>query len=231
MQPYFFPYIGYFSLIKHTDAFILLDTVQYIYHGWIARNRILKPGEGWQYITVPLKKHSRDILIRDTEINNATPWREKIIGQLQHYKKTAPYFASVIALLQGVLFQDHKTIGNLNRAGLKVIGEFLKIDSPISLFSEMDKKIDSPKAPDEWALNICMAFGGVTEYWNPPGGESFFNPSKFLGKQIELRFQKVRCGEYNQHRSPFEPGLSILDVMMHNNVSEIHAMLDDYELF
>ncbi|HOC37490.1 MAG TPA: WbqC family protein, partial [Tenuifilaceae bacterium] len=50
MQPYFFPYIGYFSLIKHTDEFILLDTVQFIRHGWIERNRILKPSDGWQYI-------------------------------------------------------------------------------------------------------------------------------------------------------------------------------------
>ncbi|MZP67265.1 MAG: glycine transferase, partial [Bacteroidales bacterium] len=40
MQPYFFPYAGYFSLIKHTDKFILLDSVQFIRHGWIERNRI-----------------------------------------------------------------------------------------------------------------------------------------------------------------------------------------------
>ena len=57
MQPYFFPYLGYFSLIKHTDRFILLDTVQYNYQGWLARNRTLKHGEGWQYIGVPLAAH------------------------------------------------------------------------------------------------------------------------------------------------------------------------------
>ncbi len=43
MQPYFFPYLGYFSLIKHTERFILLDSVQFIRHGWVERNRILKP--------------------------------------------------------------------------------------------------------------------------------------------------------------------------------------------
>ena len=55
MQPYFLPYIGYYSLIKHVDHFILLDRVQFIYHGWIERNRILKPSDGWQYISAPLK--------------------------------------------------------------------------------------------------------------------------------------------------------------------------------
>ena len=92
MQPYFFPYIGYFSLIKHTDDFILLDTVQFIRHGWIERNRILKPSDGWQYIMVPLKKHSRETLIKNIEINNEQQWKEKILAQLQHYKKQAPYF-------------------------------------------------------------------------------------------------------------------------------------------
>jgi hypothetical protein len=53
MQPYFFPYLGYFSLIKHTDRFILFDTVQFIRHGWIERNRILKQNEGWQYVQAP----------------------------------------------------------------------------------------------------------------------------------------------------------------------------------
>lgn len=56
MQPYFFPYIGYFMLIKHSDAFVLLDDVQYIKDGWIKRNRVLKPSrDDWQYVTVPVK--------------------------------------------------------------------------------------------------------------------------------------------------------------------------------
>ena len=65
MQPYFAPYLGYISLIKHTDEFILFDTVQFIRHGWIERNRILKPGGGWQYIAIPLVKHSQKTLICD----------------------------------------------------------------------------------------------------------------------------------------------------------------------
>lgn len=88
MQPYFFPYLGYFSLIKHTDRFILFDTVQFIRHGWIERNRILKPNEGWQYIQVPLiKDKGRDTVIKDVKIRNTENWQQKIIAQLQHYKK------------------------------------------------------------------------------------------------------------------------------------------------
>ena len=58
MQPYFFPYIGYWKLIHAVDRFVTFDDAQYIRHGWVNRNRILKPGGGWQYIVVPLTKHS-----------------------------------------------------------------------------------------------------------------------------------------------------------------------------
>src|SRR4030042_3246951 len=78
MQPYFFPYLGYFSLIKHTERFVLLDSVQFIKHGWVKRNRILKPGSGWQYILVPLVKHNRDTKIKDIRIKNTLDWRNTI---------------------------------------------------------------------------------------------------------------------------------------------------------
>ena len=72
MQPYFFPYLGYISLLKHEDAFILFDTVQFIRHGWIERNRILKPNGGWQYIQIPLQKYHQNTVIKDIKINNQT---------------------------------------------------------------------------------------------------------------------------------------------------------------
>ena len=43
MQPYFLPYLGYFSLIKHADIWVVFDTPKFIRHGWIERNRILSP--------------------------------------------------------------------------------------------------------------------------------------------------------------------------------------------
>ena len=92
MQPYFMPYLGYFSLIKNTDEFILFDTVQFIRHGWIERNRILKPSGGWQYFQVPIiKENGRETVIKNVRINNSENWKSKILAQLQHYKKKAPY--------------------------------------------------------------------------------------------------------------------------------------------
>lgn len=230
MQPYFLPYIGYFSLIKHTDRFILLDDVQFIRHGWIERNRILKTSGGWQYIKVPLEKHSRETKIKDIAINNEQAWKKKIIAQLQHYKKLAPHFSRVIALLNDAFLQEYAGIVDLNRATLKAVSEYLEIRTSIEIYSEMELVIEHVNAPDEWALNICKALGGVTEYWNPPGGMSLFDRSKYERNNIEIRFQSVRLKEYDQRRANFEAGLSMIDVMMFNSVEQINKMLDDYEL-
>ena len=230
MQPYFLPYLGYFSLIKHTDEFILLDTVQFIRHGWIERNRILKPSDGWQYIMVPLKKYSRETIIKDIEINNDQQWKEKILAQLQHYKKQAPYFSNVIDILNEIFSKEYATIVDLNLASLKTVCNYLGINTPIQVFSLMNIDIEPANAPDEWALNICKALGNVDEYWNPPGGQSFFDRKKYENAGINLKFHSAILTDYDQKRNVFTPGLSIIDVMMFNSVEEINKMLDNYEL-
>ena len=68
MQPYFFPYPGYFALIAQVDRWVVFDTPQYMRHGWVNRNRILHPGSGWQYIVAPLVKHRRSTSIRDIRL-------------------------------------------------------------------------------------------------------------------------------------------------------------------
>lgn len=230
MQPYFFPYIGYFSLIKNTDEFILFDPVQFIRHGWIERNRVLKQNDGWLYIKVPLIKSEQTTLIKDTLIDNTKDWRDKIIAQLQTYRKKAPYYDVVLDLVKKTLGRDFSTIVELNRATIEAVCDYLGIQTPIQVFSEMDILIETPRAPDEWALNICKALGDVTDYWNPPGGQEFFDKSKYDKAGINLGFQNVSISRYDQKRSSFEPGLSIIDVMMFNSPEDINVMLDNYEL-
>jgi hypothetical protein len=230
MQPYFFPYIGYFSLIKHTDSFILFDTVQFIRHGWIERNRILKQNEGWLYIKVPLLNKHREDLIKDVVIDNTLDWKNKIFAQLVPYKKTAPNYFIVIDIINNIFEKDYESIVDLNLAVIKNVCSYLKIDTDINVFSKMDLVIEEPKAPDEWALNICKSLGNVTEYWNPPGGQSFFDMEKYDNSNIELKFQSVHLTPYNQKRDGFENGLSIIDVMMYKSSEEINLMLDEFDL-
>ena len=230
MQPYFLPYLGYFSLIKHTERFVLLDSVQFIRQGWIERNRILKSGSGWQYISVPLIKHSRDIKIRDIRIKNAFDWRDTIFRQLEHYKKWSPFYGSTIDVLRTALDIDTDSIVKLNKHILKTVCEYIGVELNADIFSEMDLEIEEVKAPDEWALNICKALGNVSEYWNPEGGLEFYDRSKYETAGIDINFIKMNLPSYPQRLPEFEAGLSIVDVMMFNEPEKINAMLDDFVL-
>ena len=231
MQPYFFPYIGYFSLIRNTDQFILLDTIQFIRHGWIERNRILNQQEGWIYFKVPLiKENGRSTLINEIRIDNHQNWKQKIIAQMQSYKKIAPYYNNVMEMLNELFSHEFNDMVSLNKASLEKVFNFLGLDIHVQVFSGMNLNIEQPKERDEWALNICKAIGGVNEYWNPPGGQTFFDRQKYLKAGIDIKFMTQIIAPYSQHRPTFEPRLSIIDIMMFNDIDVIYKMMENYEL-
>jgi len=229
MQPYFFPYLGYFALIKHTDFFVVFDTPQFIRHGWIERNRILKPTDGWQYIKVPLEKHSRVTSIKDIRINNSLPWKEKIIAQLTHYKRKARYFNYVINLVNDILNIETDSITELNTFALEKVSNYLDIDLKYSVFSEMGLNVGKIGAPDEWALNISKALN-ASEYINTIGGRDFFDVLKYKKSGINIKFLDIDLNKYNQFRNNFIAGLSIVDAMMFNSPEKINGELDNFKL-
>ena len=229
MQPYFLPFIGYFSLINEVDEFILFDTPQFIRHGWIERNRILKQNGEPLYIKVPLKKHTRETVIKDLVINNSENWKDKILAQLVPYKKKAPYYWKVVELLKRSWDIETDSIVELNYRTLKTICQYLEIKTPIKIWSEMNIKIDEVNSPDEWALNICKALG-ANSYLNPIGGLDFFDKTKYENDDIEINFIEMISVKYNQFSNEFAPFLSILDVMMFNDVDEIKSMLNYFKL-
>ena len=227
MQPYFFPYLGYYSLIKNTDRFILFDTVQFIRHGWIERNRILKPAEGWQYIAVPLEKKSYlKTTISELLIRNSEEWKGKLIRQLEHYKKRAPFYAETLNVVEDAININTNSIVKLNKNILIKTCDYLKIRLNISIFSELNLEIREVDDPGEWALEISKALG-ATEYLNPTGGIDIFNLEKYAKAGISLKFLGNNLQLYNQRRQPFEAGLSIIDVMMFNDISSINSLIDN----
>jgi hypothetical protein len=229
MQPYFFPYLGYFGLIKHSDRFIISDVVQTIKGGWIARNRILKPGEGWQYIQVPLVKHSYKVLIKDVQFLVSEPWQVRILNQLVHYKQKAPYYKEVIDFLKDAFSYKTNTITDLNAHLLTETCQYIGIPFCKEFVSDLNVTIEETTAPDELGLNVCKAIGADT-YINPPGGIEFYDRNKYADAGVNLHFLKVNLKPYNQGRKSFEEGLSIIDVMLFNSPQEIQMMLDDYQL-
>lgn len=225
MQPYFFPYLGYFDLINCSDQWVVFDTAQYIRHGWVNRNRILHPKESWQYIIVPTKKSSREEKISNILINAETDWKRKILGQLQHYKKTARYFKETIGLVEECISIAETNLSRLNTAILAKVCAHLGIPFNFEFFSEMALELGPVDGPGDWALRISQALG-ASEYVNPPGGRQIFDPQKFQELGIKLTIREIPPLEYSCRKYEFIPGLSIIDVLMWNSPEQIKDFLD-----
>lgn len=226
MQPYFFPYAGYYSLIKKTDRFILFDDVQFIRHGWIERNRILKPVEGWQYIAAPLEKFPLGTRINAVKIKTSEDWRDKLLRQLEHYKKKSPFYNQTMEVVKRCIDIETDSIVQLNKNILVETCKYLEIPVAIDVFSEMALELDPVTHPGEWALHITKALQG-SEYVNPVGGVELFRKEQFDALGIALTFMGNNLPRYSQRRGTFEPGLSIIDLMMFNDPQQVRALIDD----
>lgn len=221
MQPYFFPYIGYFDLIFRTDKWVIFDVVQYHTKSWMNRNRILHSVNGWQYINVPVKKVPRKTPIRDIQILNKDVALSRILGQLMHYKKHAPYYNEVINLIERTFNSvSSDLLVDLNTASLIETCKYLNINFNWSICSRMDLDLKDIKHAGQWALRISMQLS-ADEYINPIGGEDIFIKTEWEQEGILLNFMNPLRFKYNCTPYEFIPGLSIIDVLMWSQPEEI----------
>jgi hypothetical protein len=231
MQPYFFPYIGYFSLIQYADLFILFDTPQYDRKGWMKRNRILKPKEkgGWQYINAGVIKPSFRASIKDVKIDSDMEWKNKISRQIEHYKIRAPFYSEIKSFLERVLQPEFNSLTELNKHTLQCVCKYIGISHDIKVFSDLNLTLGSVKHPGQWALRISEAMK-AKEYINPPAGREMFNMREFDAVGVTLSFLAHSLHEYSQRQDGFEAGLSILDVLMFNDIDRTRELIGQYTI-
>ena len=225
MQPYFFPYLGYFALIERTTHWVVFDTAQYIRNGWVNRNRILHPTSGWRYVTIPVAKMPHDTPIREVGISPRFADGRRILGQLEHYRSGAPYFGAVRDLVAECLASGEASLSRLNVAALARVSDYLGISFAFEYFSEMDLELGEVGGPWDWALRIGQAMG-AHEYVNPPGAGDRFDRTSFSEAGIELTICDLPPMIYDTPGYTFEPGLSIIDVLMWNAPQAVRAYLE-----
>jgi hypothetical protein len=221
MQPYFFPYLGHFSLIASVDRWLVFDITQYTPQTWMNRNRILHPSAGWHYITVPLSKSSSSNKICEAKILDVSVARECIAKKLTHYKKHAPYYESVVALVHEAFdTAASQSLVELNVCGLQAVCRYLGIRFDFQVCSELNLPLPTSLKAGDWAPNICSLVG-ATSYVNPIGGQELFDPDAFSRRGIDLHFAKTKEFSYQPSPYKYESNLSILDVLMWNSPTAV----------
>jgi hypothetical protein len=227
MQPYFFPYLGYFQLIDAVDKFVCFDDVNYIKKGWINRNQILVDGQPHMF-TIPLTGASQNRKINELNLNDYSKWSFAFLKMVQlNYAKCTQYEV-LYPWLEELLNRSFIGIAELNYTTiievLKLLGmDFHKVQATSSSYKNQSL------SAQERILDICLQ-EQANKYVNPIGGQELYQKEFFSRRKVELSFLKSNSITYPQKSDIFVPYMSILDVLFNVSKHEIVTMLKNYEL-
>ena len=221
MQPYFFPYIGYFQLIAAVDKFIIYDDVNFINRGWINRNNILINGKAG-LISVPLSGASQNKRIKDILPISESKWKHTLLKTIEQNYKKSPQFEVIFPMLQKLINIDAITISEFNYTGIKSVCEYLGITTLIIPSSEI--YANSELKGQYRIMDICKK-ENVHQYINPTGGMELYNREIFSKEGILLSFIKSELPQYEQFKGEFISSLSIIDIMMFCDTEYIKTCL------
>ena len=228
MQPYFLPYIGYMQLMSAVDTFVLYDDVAFINRGWVNRNRLLINGQEHLF-TVPLKDASQNKRINEVMIASDPKWRSKLLKTVEQGYRKAPFYQAVMPLTEKIINFTTDSIADLVYFSLVELNQYLGLSTRLVQSSTVYNNADL-KA-QERILDICRQ-EKASHYINPIGGTDLYDKPTFTQAGMELSFIKALKVEYPQinNRNEFVPWLSVIDVLMMNDVPTVKTMLGAYEL-
>lgn len=226
MQPYFFPYIGYFQLLNMVDKYVIFDCAQFANNKWGYRNRILINGAP-AYFRLKILKASQNDHFNEIIVANDVKEKKKNLHALECSYKKAPYYKEVMPMLENVMMKNYDNLAEYNTASIRLIADYLGMNTEILLFSNLD--CDSNLKKQYRIFEVCRILGG-NEYINAIGGTELYDFDEFRENNLELAFLKTDEIVYPQFGGEFVPSLSIIDVMMFNSVKEIQDMLNRYTL-
>ena len=225
MQPYFMPYIGYFELVRSVDTFVFFDDVNFIKRGWINRNNILVDGRAKMF-TIPLHKASQNKKINKTYLFGEE-WKHDLLKLIEYAYRKSPYFDKFYPVIYEIIHSDNKLISNLAEFSIKAVADYIGLNT--NFISSSEVLVENDLRGEDRIIALCKALG-VQEYVNLPGGKSLYDRNKFKLKGIGLKFVKPRTFSYKQFNDVFVPQLSIIDILMFNDIDQVAEHIKAYEI-
>lgn len=226
MQPYFFPYIGYWQLVNAVDKFVIYDDVNFVRRGWMTRNKILNNGIS-SYFNLYTSKADFFAHINEVRILIDDIKKKKQLDTLRYCYLKAPYFKTSFPIIEKIILFDDSNLALFLINSIRNICDYLNITTEIKISSQIIKNTEL--SGQDKIIDICKRMN-ATHYYNAIGGQSLYQKEEFEKNGIELKFLNARSIEYAQFGNYFCPNLSIIDVMMFNSQKEISKMLLEYDL-
>ncbi|WP_299534704.1 WbqC family protein [Ulvibacterium sp.] len=227
MQPYLFPYLGYFQLVNAVDVFIFADDVNFMKGGFVNRNKILFHQEE-RYVTVPCVQ-SQNRLIKEIPIfKEAKRYPKNILRTIQQTYAKAPFYRDVFPIIESIFNSDVDSISTLASYSVELVSKYLKINVNFK-FSAASFNHTKGQEKSIRLINITKELGGDT-YVNPIGGKKLYDKEFFENQGIKLVFLESEAITYPQFHENFIPNLSIIDVIMFNSKEDVNKLLNKYRL-
>ena len=208
LQSNYIPWKGYFDLINMVDEFIFYDEVQYTKNDWRNRNKIKTP-QGIQWLTIPVRQESLDQKIKDTKISDKK-WNIKHWRTISQNYSKSKYFKDYKDIFEELYLKcDEEYLSQINYKFITTINEILEIKTKLRWSSEFEL-VDGQT---EKLLGICKDCNADI-YLSGPAAKDYFNED--LAKQENIKVEWMDYSgykEYEQLNSPFEHGVTILDLI------------------
>ncbi len=220
MQPYFFPYLGYFQLINEVNRFVVYDNLKYTKKGWINRNQILVDGKA-KVFSLPLKKDSNLLLINKRCISKEYS-REKLLAKIYGNYSKAPFFSQTFEVIKKIIEYPNNNLFFYILNSLQELCDYLLLSTKIQIASDIS--IDHSLKGKEKVIAICETLGS-NSYVNPISGKNIYDRQSFIKKGIDLKFLCMDQVVYRQFDNRFVPSLSIIDILMFNSRDKVQELL------
>jgi WbqC-like protein family len=220
MQPYLFPYLGYFQLAASVDRFVFLDDVAFDRRGWVNRNRLLLDG-GVHPFTVPVRRAELGTTIDAIRLADDDYLGRKFLPTLRRAYGKAPWYATTAELVEKTLESAPSGLGALAKASVRAVCRALGLST--AFVDSSSHYGNQALAGAERILDICQR-EAATDYHNAPGGRTLYDPATFAARGVRLRFVDPELPAYAQPAPTFVPGLSILDALMQAGPDAVRQM-------
>ncbi len=226
MQPYFFPYIGYWQLLDCVDAYVVFDDVNFKKRSWITRNRILCDGNE-KFINLQVSKASQNDLICDTVQIFDRGEREKLLQTLNHAYRKAPYKKETLEFLEPLLLSDKTNLADFLYDIIAVMKDYLGCDTKLYRSSELRDKEHS--SAEQGIIDLCLQLG-ADHYINPIGGTELYDKENFTKNGLKLNFLRTDFDRMRADNLPYISDFSIIDLMMNLPPERVREQLKYFEL-
>lgn len=223
MQPYIFPYLGYYQLVSLADVFVLYDDVNFIKGGYINRNNILVDGAA-QRFTLPVPGASSNKKIYELSFS---PDTKKILKTISQAYSKAPFYSDVYPLIEMVLQSEDRSIAAVCQVGIKSVFDYLGVDKEVIKTTGLI--YDRAANPIDRLIEITKSFDDSV-YVNSIGGQTLYDKGYFADRGVALKFLKMKSVQYTQAEGEFISNLSMIDVLMWCDKNCIKNLLSEYEL-